>query len=136
MPSHPFSMERIPDGSYIYLQTPENHFLMGVLHIAATTSIVEIVVRDGYNFNLYANLRPFNHNTNYISTEYRCYIRLPNGSFLTSLLHIYNNNRSDFMRRMSISVIINSEEGFTLYMGTLSQIFGPPPAWIPRRNEK
>ena len=106
---------------------------MGVLYHDGVHSIAKVVVRDGENLNLYGNLQPFNHNTNFISTEYRCYIPLRNSFFLTSSLHAFNI-QDDALRRMSISVLINPQEPHNLLMGMLQCVLGDLPAWIPRRR--
>ena len=83
--------------------------------------------------NLSAGLHTIHPNTNYISREYRCYIPLPNGTFLTAHLHTYAH-RVNVQRRMNISIRFSA--GRTLFVGELRRGVGALPAWIPRQNTK
>ena len=121
----------IPNGSHIYIQTPQNQFLTGILHLGPLDFLAEISIHTYNDLNLSANLHPLEHNTNYVSREYLCYIPLPNGSFLTSALHPFNYLQ-DAYRRMCIAVRFQNPT--VLLRGVLRHGFGPLPAWIPRQN--
>ena len=90
------------------------------------------MLTDRDDTSLQTNLRPFQHNSNHISSEYRCYIPLHDGRFLTATLRL-PSDQDTLTDRMKIIVHIPTRSGWGL-VGQLQRGVGRLPAWIPRAN--
>ena len=120
----------IPEGTRIYIETPGNQVLTGILYHEPVNFAAEVMIRNHEDASLHTNLEPFHHNSNHISSEYRCYIPFANRQFLTSLLQPYIPGPNNVFEKMSIMVQIPSHHVFLV--GQLKRGVGPLPAWIPQ----
>ena len=117
------------NGKHIYIETPGNEILTGVLYYEPVDFSAPVLIRDYEDVSLHAHLYPLQHNGSHISNEYRYYITLSNGKFLSSHLDLYTHQRNTFSR---MSIMVHIPNTNIVLVGQLKRGNGYLPTWIPQ----